>query len=142
MHNSASYIRLVLDDDKIHCEATQSMWDCVKRVKHTVSNRFGSNLHTLASSVTGIIYQVTTEKQNDNIFDCTVRILVNSFKRPNENIPDLRNIVIGLDRGYSGYKKLVSYIKSHYGNTFGTLKRSMFAPFTYDQKKRGDYETY
>ena len=129
---------MILNDDKVNCEGLIFPWEGIKRVKHNLCNQVGANVDTLTSSVKRVVYQITTEKLNNNTFDSVVRILVNAFKIANRDIPDLKNYVTGLDCVYSCYEKLISFIQSNYGNIFGTLKESMFAPFTYDQKRRSE----
>ena len=138
--NSRTALRFVLDDDKIHCDGLQNNWDSIKRVKHTVSNRFGANMHTLASSVSGIIYSITTETKHMTTFDAMVKCLSSAFKGKNTNEPALNNAVIGIDRGYSGSKRVVSYILQCGGHTFGTVKRTLNSVFTYDQKRQGQWD--
>ena len=109
------------------------MWSYIKRVRHTACNRFGANIHTLAGSVSGIIYSVTTETKDDTTMDCIVKNLNYSFRMGNRKRPDLSQVLIGLDRGYD-MKELVAYITQHFGHVFGTIKRTLHCPFTYDQK--------
>ena len=66
LHPVKPYLRLVLDDDKVHCESgKKGVWDSIKRMKHVVCNRFGLTIHTLASSCTGLIYGVRTQRTED-----------------------------------------------------------------------------
>ena len=133
-------LRFVLDDDKIHCDALNANWDSIKRVKHTSCNRFGANMHTLASSVTGIIYSISTETEYMSTFDAMVNCLSSAFKGKNTTQPALNNSIIGFDRGYSGFKRLVPYILQCGGHTFGTVKRTLNNVFTYDQRKQGEWD--
>ena len=59
-----------------------------------------------------------------------------AFKAGNFRYPNLEKVVLGFDRGYD-CKALVGFITKHGGNIFGTAKRSLHNPFTYDQKRRG-----
>ena len=134
------FLRLVLDDDKLHCDGLKpGIWDTIKRVKHVVCNRWGANIHTLAGSVSGIIYSICIETKEDSTTDCLKHCLEVCFKMGNSRHPNLKNVILGVDRGYGG-KGLVSYITQHFGNIFGTVKRSLFNPFTYDQKSRGSWD--
>jgi hypothetical protein len=47
--------RVVLDDDKIHCENKSSPSHSLKRKKHVQSNRWGVTLHSLVVSGSGIV---------------------------------------------------------------------------------------
>ena len=133
-------LRLVLDDDKLHCDGLKAgIWQSIKRVKHVVCNRWGANVHTLASSVSGIIYSITIETKEDSILDCIVSCLTACFRKGNSRHPNLMGAVFGFDRGY-GVKGLVSYIVEHNGHIFGTVKRAFFNPFTYDQKCQGKWD--
>ena len=133
-------LRLVLDDDKLHCDGLKpGTWDTIKRVKHVVCNRWGANVHTLAGSVSGIIYSICIETKEDSTIDCLKHCLEVCFRMGNSRHPNLKNVILGVDRGYGG-KGLVSYITQHFGNIFGTVKRSLFNPFTYDQKSRGSWD--
>jgi hypothetical protein len=130
-------LRLVLDDDKIHCEGKKCNWDNIKKVKHEKCNRFGANMHSLVSSLSNIVYSIAIERDKCNTIDCVQECLLSSFpKRNNNREPDLRKVIIGFDRGYNGFLNLVSYIVKCGGNTFGTSKRALHNIFTYDQKKR------
>ena len=64
------FLRLVLDDDKLHCDGLKpGMWSYIKRVKHTACNRWGANIRTLAGSVSGVIYSLATETRDDTTMD-------------------------------------------------------------------------
>ena len=65
-------LRFVLDDDKVHCDGIkEGSWETIKKVKHVVCNRNGCNVHSLASSVTGIVFAICTErKEHKTTFDC------------------------------------------------------------------------
>ena len=135
-------LRFVLDDDKVHCDGIkEGSWETIKKVKHVVCNRNGCNVHSLASSVTGIVFAICTErKEHKTTFDCLTYCLTRAFKRRNSIFPNLKNTIIGLDRGYSCYKQLVSFIKTHGGDTLGTSKRTLFNIFSFDQTRRGDWD--
>ena len=77
-------LRLVLDDDKLHCDGLKAgIWQSIKRVKHVVCNRWGANVHTLASSVSGIIYSISIETKEDSILDYIVSCLTSTFRQGN-----------------------------------------------------------
>jgi hypothetical protein len=73
-------------------------------------------------------------------FDAMVNCLSSAFKGKHTNEPALNNAVIGIDRGYSGVKIVVSYILQCGGHTFGTVKRTLNSVFTYDQKRQGQWD--
>ena len=130
-------LRLVLDDDKIHCDGTKCKWDSIKRVKHEKSNRFGANMHSLVSSLSNIVYSISTERENKNTIDCVEECFLAAFPKRNDNrVPNLNKIIVGFDRGYNGFLLLVAFILKCGGNTFGTSKRALHNVYTYDQKKR------
>ena len=130
-------LRLVLDDDKIHCDGKQCIWDTIKRVKHEKCNRFGANMHSLVSSLSNIVYSVAMERQDMTTMDCVKDCLRISFpRRNNRRTPNLHNVIIGFDRGYNGFSSLVSFVLQSGGHTFGTSKRSLNNIYTYDQTKR------
>ena len=130
-------LRLVLDDDKIHCDGKKCFWDTIKRVKHEKCNRFGANMHSLVSSLSNIVYSVAIEKRDMNTMDCVKDCLRVAFTRRNNHMtPNLHKVIIGFDRGYNGFSSLVSFVLKSGGNTFGTSKRSLNNIYTYDQKKR------
>ena len=130
------HLLLVLDDDKVHAESkTQGVWGSIKKVKHVVCNRFGLNIHTLASSCTGLIYGVRTERHDDTTSSCVKKILSFLFKGKDQDNPDLSHIIVSLDRGYGGCKSLINWIVGFFGNVVGTMKRTLWAPITWDAKK-------
>ena len=129
-NGSSGMLRLVLDDDKLHCDGLKpGLWKSIKRVKHVVCNRWGANVHTLAGSVSGIIYSISIEKREDSILDCIKSCLISCFRMGNSRHPNLLRTLFGFDRGY-GVKGLVPYITEHNGHTFGTVKRAIFNPYT------------
>ena len=133
-------LRLVLDDDKLHCDGLKpGIWNSIKRVKHVVCNRWGANVHTLAGSVSGIIFSITVEQREDSILDCIKSCLISCFRMGNSRYPNLMQVLFGFDRGY-GVKGLVPYITQHNGHTFGTVKRTVYNPYTYDQKPQGKWD--
>ena len=71
-------------------------------------------------------------------YDAMVNCLSSAFKGKNTTQPALNNLIIGLDRGYSGFKRLVSYILQCGVHTFGTVKRTLNNVFTHDQRKQGE----
>lgn len=130
-------LRLVLDDDKIHCDSMKSKWENIKKVKHEKCNRFGANMHSLVGSLSSIIYGISVERDTFSTFDSVEECLLSALPKRNDNkIPNLHNTIIGFDRGYNGFLKLVSYILRCGGHTFGTSKRALHNIFTYDQKQR------
>ena len=132
-----SPLRLVLDDDKIHCDGLKCKWENIKKVKHEKCNRFGANMHSLAGSISSIIYGISVERDNYSTFDSVEECLLSAFPKRNDNkFPNLNNTIIGFDRGYNGFLKLVSYILRCGGHTYGTSKRALHNIFTYDQKQR------
>ena len=134
------FLRLVLDDDKLHCDGLKpGMWSYIKRVKHTAGNRWGANIHTLAGAVSGVIDSLATETRDDTTMDFIRKNIDFSFRMGNRKRPNLKNILLGLDRGYDS-KNLVSYITQNYGHVFGTSKRTVYCPYTYNQKKRGEWD--
>ena len=135
-------MRFVLDDDKVHCDGIKvGSWDTIKKVKHVVCNHNGANIHSLASSVTGIVYSICTERnEHKRVFDCVGHCLTSAFRGRNSYSPNLNNVILALDRGYNCFKELVSFVKSCGGETFGTSKRTLFNIFTFDQKRRGDWD--
>ena len=139
-NGTSGMLRLVLDDDKLHCDGLKpGLWKSIKRVKHVVCNRWGANVHTLAGSVSGIIYSISIEKSEDSILDCIKSCLISCFRMGNSRHPNLLRTLFGFDRGY-GVKGLVPYITEHNGHTFGTVKRAIFNPYTYDQKPQGKWD--
>ena len=131
------YLRLVLDDDKVHYENNvASDWGTLKRVKHVKCNRFGLTVHTLASSCTGLIFGIKTHTVDDNNKSCVQKILTSQFKDRDREFPDLRNITVAVDRGYGDDSSLMSWIVAMRGSVLGTMKRTLWAPFTWDQTKR------
>ena len=131
------YLRLVLDDDKVHCENnTSSSWGTLKRVKHVKCNRFGLTVHTLASSCTGLIFGLRAHTVDDSNKSCVQKILSSQFKDRDRDFPDLRNVTVAIDRGYGDDSSLLSWIVSMGGSVIGTMKRTLWAPFTWDQSKR------
>ena len=136
MSQIESKLRLVIDDDKVHCESTMKRyWSTIQKMKHVVCNRWGLTVHTLASSVTGLIYGVRTQRVEDSTSESVKKVLSLQFKRPNSDIPDLRNLFLAVDRGYSDCKSLITWVVKCSGVMFGTIKRTLWAPFTFDQKK-------
>ena len=135
-------LRFVLDDDKVHCDGIkEGSWDTVKKVKHVVCNRNGCNIHLLASLVTGIVFAICTERrEHKTTYECLTHCLTSAFRARNSFYPSLQNIILGLDRGYSCFKELVSFIKSYGGDTLGTSKRTLFNIFTFDQNNRGEWD--
>ena len=104
-------LRFVLDDDKVHCDGIkEGSWDTVKKVKHVVCNHNGCNIHSLASSVTGIVFAICTERREyKTTYECLTHCLTSAFRARNSFYPSLQNIILGLDRGYSSFKELVSF---------------------------------
>ena len=110
-------------------------------MNHVVCNRNGANIHSIASSVTGIVYSISTERnEHKRVFDCVSHFLTGAFRGRNSYSPNLNNVIIGLDQGYNCFKEIVSFIKSCGGETFGTSKRTLFNIYTFDQKRRGDWD--
>ena len=133
-------LRLVLDDDKLHCDGMKDgIWKIIKRVKHVMCNRWGANVHTLAGSISDIVYSICVEKREDSTMDCMKQCIESCFKVGNFRHPNLQRIVIGLDRGYDN-KNVVAYITRYFGNIFGTAKRTPYNPYTYDQTRRGNWD--
>ena len=133
-------LRLVLDDDELHCDGMKvGIWKIIKRVKHAMYNRWGTNVHTLAGSISGIVYSICVEKREDSTMDCMKQCIESCFKVGNFRHPNLQRIVSGLDRGYDN-KNVVAYITRYFGNIFGTAKRTPYNPYTYDQTRRGNWD--
>jgi hypothetical protein len=94
-------------------------------------------MHSLVSSLSNIVYSISTERDNRSTIDCVEDCLLSAFPRRNNNKePDLNKIIVGFDRGYNGFLLLVAFILKCGGNTFGTSKRALHNVYTYDQKKR------
>jgi hypothetical protein len=130
------YLRLVLDDDKVHCVSEKKgVWDSIKKMKHVVCNRFGLTIHTLASSCTGLIYGVRTQRPEDTTSSCAMKILKFLFRERGKDVPNLTNVIIALDRGYGDGKSLICWTVKALGNVMGTMKRTLWAPFTWDKKR-------
>ena len=129
-------LRLVMDDDKVHCESKDdTYWSTIQKMKHVVCNRWGLTVHTLASSTTGLIYGIRTQRKEDSTCESVKKVLGFLFKKRNSDLPDLTNVFVSVDRGYSDSKNLITWIVKSLGNIFGTMKRTLWAPFTFDQKK-------
>ena len=76
-----SKLRLVIDDDKVHCESTMKrFWSTIQKMNHVVCNRWGLTVHTLASSVTGLIYGVRTQRAEDSTSESGKKALSLQFK--------------------------------------------------------------
>ena len=128
-------LSLVLDDDKVHCESSEkSSWSTIQRMKHVVCNRWGLTIHTLASSTTGIIYNIRTQRKEDSIQDTMKKMLSSLFKKRDSDVPNLRNIFLSVDRGYSDSQNIISWVVKAFGTCFGTMKRTLWSPFNFFSK--------
>ena len=98
-------------------------------------NRFSLNIHKLASSCTGLIYGVRTERHDDTTSSCVKKIFSFLFKEKDQDNPDLIHIVVSLDRGYGGCKSLINWIVGFVENLVGTMKRTLQPPIPWDAKR-------
>jgi hypothetical protein len=130
-------VRVVLDDDKIHCENKTSPWHSLKRKKHVQSNRWGVTLHSLVVSGSGIVVNIHAEKDGENTEEI-IQKCMSTFAERNYGKPNLSSLILNMDRGYNS--AILSCSKSilcHGGTVEGTLKRSFETPLTYDQTLNG-----
>ena len=104
-------------------------------MKDVVCNRWGLTVHTLASSTTGLIYGIRTQRKEDTTCDSVKKVLSFLFKKRNSDLPDLTNVFVSVDRGYSDSKNLITWIVKSFGNLFRTMKCILWAPFIFNQKK-------
>ena len=77
----------------------------------------------------------TTQRTEDSISNSVKKLLSNLFKRRKSEIANLHNVFLSIGRGYSDCKSLISWVVKSSGTIFETMKRTLWAPFTYDQNK-------
>lgn len=92
-----------VDDDKTHFESPPKGFknSLLKCVKFTRDNRWGSNLHTMATPATMFVSCAVWEERGDTTESCTKRLLFETaFGGNAKRKPDLSNIELSFDRGY------------------------------------------
>ena len=105
-------------DPTKHFNGLQHDWDNMKRVKHQLCNQFILNMHTLAGSLSGIIYNDCTEGEDTTILQHIESILLVCFKAKHVTHHMLNNTLIGFDRGYN------CHFKNEVGNYYTIIMQS------------------
>eukprot|EP00956_Cyclotella_meneghiniana_P000695 scaffold739_cov66-Cyclotella_meneghiniana.AAC.3 len=138
-------MRIALDDDKVHFHmATSAMRKDgeyllgMKACQHVKSNVRGFTIDSAVSSATGFPLHFSVLRQGESNTDNYQRMLESMFShrisRGETKHAALNGIIFCSDRGY-WVAPLISHILGLAGTVFGTLKRTWWVPYTYDQKK-------
>ena len=128
--NKCKRMALTIDDDKHH--HVQLHGDSrIKQVCHTKDNQNGMVADTAAFSAVGVVVAVEYQCSNDTTTKSCKQLVQNLFS-PIGGVPSLNNVTILMDHGYWIWG-LVAWIVKVGGSVWGTVKQSMWFPFTFDQ---------
>ena len=124
---------LSLDDDKKYGSISDKNYTKSRegiKVHVHPNKRKGIVGHTAASPFTHLTYAVLWEKNGETQTECYIQIIKSLFGTK----PNLDRIIFASDRGY--WNKPIKCILKHGGDVLGTVKRSYWYHFTYDQNIR------
>ena len=142
--NHPGKISIALDDDKVWVNLTgRNKTDTfgIKYTTHVKPNRKGIVAHTAVSTGANLPLGIIFERKKDTTYICFERLLRFLFETNGD--VDLRNVLIGSDRGYMLPTAVFEFLIKNGANVVGTTKRMLQCwPFTFDQQlKESDNRT-
>ena len=130
------FMRIILDDDKMHDASTQIDMYGLKKTQHVRDNRTGCNAHTLVYTATGLPIGIEWERASDDSTIAASERLIRSQLSPvhgDAGPPNLTNTLFAMDRGYLLPKLFFDFLIPSGAELMGTIKRCPMFPFTFDQ---------
>mmetsp|Transcript_33522 Transcript_33522/g.68063 ORF Transcript_33522/g.68063 Transcript_33522/m.68063 type:complete len:723 (+) Transcript_33522:227-2395(+) len=143
-------IRVAWDDDKVHLQfsthdvRSDPHFLCGGQAhQHTMSNCRGLTIHSAILAASGFPVGFRTSRQGESEHQCYETLLrfmfAYYFTVSGAAHLGLDSIIFCSDRGY-WTPALILLILSFGGTVFGTIKRSYWVPFTYNQKRQDKRE--
>ena len=130
------FLRIILDDDKMHDASKQPEAYGLKKSQHVRDNRTGCTLHTLAYTATGLPIGFAWERANDDsVTGATERLIRSQFApmHGDSGPPNLVNTLFAMDRGYLQPRLFYDYLIPSGAEIMGTIRRCPMFPFTFEQ---------
>eukprot|EP01104_Vermistella_antarctica_P002672 TRINITY_DN1288_c0_g1_i2.p1 TRINITY_DN1288_c0_g1~~TRINITY_DN1288_c0_g1_i2.p1 ORF type:complete len:487 (+),score=58.40 TRINITY_DN1288_c0_g1_i2:369-1829(+) len=130
IEGNTGMIHLSVDDDKVHHGSKRKTWTGdLKKTRHVKCNRRGLVCETAVSPFRGFLYQFRWERHGDTAALSFQRLATGAF---GELPLALQRVEFNFDRGYTDMK-LVAWLLQHGGDIQGTVQRTPWVPFTFDQ---------
>ena len=136
-YDRAAQMMLAIDDDKVCFINRVGDMMGLKLNQFVRENRKGILIHTAAWTGTGMPLHFKCEQVNETSAGCAEWLLNSMFGRAGHT--DLRNITVALDRGY-WILSFLMFILRLGGDIIGTVMRSAWYPFTWDQPQSSEDE--
>jgi hypothetical protein len=132
------YIRITIDDDKVHYEITgKQLAQGLKIAQHVRDNRKGFVVHTSCFTASGLPIGIALERLSDDTTASATERLIRTQLSPMSGLngpPMLSNTQFCMDRGYWAPALLFDFLTPSGADVLGTVKRCPMFPFTYDQR--------
>jgi hypothetical protein len=131
------YMRITIDDDKMHYQAENTDTQGLKQTQHVRDNRKGFVAHTACYTASGLPIGIEWERSIDDSTTAATERLVRAQLSPingQNGPPMLPNTEFAMDRGYCLPSLLYDFLPLSGADFLGTIKRCPMFPFTYDQK--------
>ena len=132
------YIRITIDDDKVHYEITgKQLAQGLKIAQHVRDNRKGFVVHTSCFTASGLPIGIAWERLSDDTTASATERLIRTQLSPMSGLngpPMLSNTQFCMDRGYWAPALLFDFLTPSGADVLGTVKRCPMFPFTYDQR--------
>jgi hypothetical protein len=131
------YMRITIDDDKMHYQAEKMDTQGLKRTQHVRDNRKGFVAHTACYTASGLPIGIEWERSNDDSTTAATERLIRGQLSPmsgQNGPPMLANTEFAMDRGYCLPSLLYDFFLPSGADVLGTMKRCPMFPFTFDQK--------
>jgi hypothetical protein len=131
----------VIDDDKMCYRKDWPSVDSMglKEQRHTADNCKGYTKHDTIMVAMDCPIRIDWQCQKDSsqtCFESAMRALFG--QRSGAGLPLMANVTIALDRGYWAVGPVFCFLLKCGANIVGTVKRSVWFPFTYGKKDSAD----
>ncbi len=131
-----SFLRIILDDDKMHDSSKNQNIYCLKKAQHVRDIRTGCIAPTLVYTATGLPIGIEWERASDDSTTAATERLIRSQLAPMQGDtgpPNLTNSLFAMDRGYIVPRLFYEFLVPSGAEIMGTVKICPFFPFTFDQ---------
>jgi hypothetical protein len=131
------YMRITIDDDKMHYQAENTDTQGLKRTQHVRDNRKGFVVHMACYTASGLPIGIEWERSVDDSTTAATECLIHAQLSPingQNGPPMLPNTEFAMDRGYCLPSLLYDFLLPSGADFLGSIKRRPMFPFTYDQK--------
>jgi hypothetical protein len=131
-----SFLRIILDDDKMHDSSKNQSIYSLKKAQHVRDNRTGCIAHTLVYTATGMPIGIEWERASDDSTTAATERLICYQHAPmhgDTGPQNLTNSLVAMDRGYIAPQLFYEFLVPSGAEIMGTVKRCPMFPFTFEQ---------